>query len=160
MLVIVGGLVGYGFFKAFRNLNQEGSILLICADVSHYYSRPLLSTAFNKRKTSRQLVLTNVTKMADDLLITIRTHTTAIHIDAQNQQVCPIFPITVKSPICPLVICWNPQPDNTKAVWNIFGSEPNLTARLMLNQRMLGYILLGVCIFQKNALLKELNPLH
>ncbi|KAB0568517.1 FAD-dependent oxidoreductase [Pseudomonas palleroniana] len=68
------------------------------------------------------------------------------------------MPITVKTPICPLVV--SPPPRGTEGVWNVEGQGADIKALCRdADGRLLGYALTGSAVMEKLALNKELPPL-
>ncbi|WP_016971667.1 NAD(P)/FAD-dependent oxidoreductase [Pseudomonas tolaasii] len=68
------------------------------------------------------------------------------------------MPITVKTPVCPLVV--SPPPRGTVGVWSIEGQGADIKALCRdASGRLLGYALTGSAVMEKLALNKELPPL-
>ncbi|ARB28460.1 FAD-dependent oxidoreductase [Pseudomonas tolaasii] len=68
------------------------------------------------------------------------------------------MPITVKTPVCPLVV--SPPPRGTEGVWSIEGQGADIKALCRdASGRLLGYALTGSAVMEKLALNKELPPL-
>ncbi|MFP3493822.1 FAD-dependent oxidoreductase [Pseudomonas sp. SIMBA_059] len=68
------------------------------------------------------------------------------------------MPITVKTPICPLVV--SPPPRGTEGVWSVEGQGADIKALCRdADGRLLGYALTGSAVMEKLALNKELPPL-
>ncbi|NVZ59220.1 FAD-dependent oxidoreductase [Pseudomonas edaphica] len=68
------------------------------------------------------------------------------------------MPITVKTPICPLVV--SPPPRGTEGVWSVEGLGADIKALCRdASGRLLGYALTGSAVMEKLALNKELPPL-
>ncbi|WP_448653677.1 NAD(P)/FAD-dependent oxidoreductase [Pseudomonas fluorescens] len=68
------------------------------------------------------------------------------------------MPITVKTPICPLVV--SPPPRGTEGVWSVEGQGADIKALCRdASGRLLGYALTGSAVMEKLALNKELPPL-
>ncbi|MBI6562576.1 NAD(P)/FAD-dependent oxidoreductase [Pseudomonas synxantha] len=68
------------------------------------------------------------------------------------------MPITVKTPICPLVV--SPAPRGTEGVWSVEGQGGDIKALCRdASGRLLGYALTGSAVMEKLALNKELPPL-
>ncbi|AMS19322.1 pyridine nucleotide-disulfide oxidoreductase [Pseudomonas synxantha] len=68
------------------------------------------------------------------------------------------MPITVKTPICPLVV--SPAPRGTEGVWSVEGLGGDIKALCRdASGRLLGYALTGSAVMEKLALNKELPPL-
>ncbi|WP_397457606.1 NAD(P)/FAD-dependent oxidoreductase [Pseudomonas asplenii] len=68
------------------------------------------------------------------------------------------MPITVKTPVCPLVV--SPVPRGMEGVWTVEGQGADITALCRdASGRLLGYALTGGAVAQKLALNKELPAL-
>ena len=68
------------------------------------------------------------------------------------------MPITVKTPICPLVV--SPPPRGSEGVWSVEGQGADIKALCRdASGRLLGYALTGGAVMEKLALNKELPPL-
>ena len=68
------------------------------------------------------------------------------------------MPVTVKTPICPLVV--SPPPRGTEGVWSVEGQGADIkTLCRDATGRLLGYALTGTAVMEKLALNKELPPL-
>ncbi|MDT9629687.1 FAD-dependent oxidoreductase [Pseudomonas sp. JV449] len=68
------------------------------------------------------------------------------------------MPVTVKTPVCPLVV--SPPPRGTEGVWSVEGQGADIKALCRdANGRLLGYALTGNAVMEKLALNKELPPL-
>ncbi|AZP70200.1 FAD-dependent oxidoreductase [Pseudomonas poae] len=68
------------------------------------------------------------------------------------------MPVTVKTPICPLVV--SPPPRGTEGVWSVDGQGADIKALCRdASGRLLGYALTGTAVMEKLALNKELPPL-
>ncbi|KRP60282.1 NAD(P)/FAD-dependent oxidoreductase [Pseudomonas orientalis] len=68
------------------------------------------------------------------------------------------MPITVKTPVCPLVV--SPPPRGSEGVWSIEGEGADIKALCRdASGRLLGYALTGSAVMEKLALNKELPPL-
>ncbi|AZE75723.1 Rubredoxin-NAD(+) reductase [Pseudomonas synxantha] len=68
------------------------------------------------------------------------------------------MPITVKTPICPLVV--SPAPRGSEGVWSVEGQGADIKALCRdASGRLLGYALTGSAVMEKLALNKELPPL-
>ena len=68
------------------------------------------------------------------------------------------MPITVKTPVCPLVV--SPAPRGTEGVWSVEGQGGDIKALCRdASGRLLGYALTGTAVMEKLALNKELPPL-
>ena len=68
------------------------------------------------------------------------------------------MPITVKTPVCPLVV--SPVPPGYEGVWSVEGSGPDIKAVCRdADGKLLGYALTGEAVREKLALNKELHAL-
>lgn len=68
------------------------------------------------------------------------------------------MPITVKTPVCPLVV--SPPPRGTEGVWSVEGQGADIKALCHdANGNLLGYALTGSAVMEKLALNKMLPPL-
>jgi len=87
-IVIIGtGLAGYNIAKEIRKLDTETPLYLITADDGSFYSKPMLSTGFTKKKTAPELASANAGTMADQLKATIRTNTRVTSINPEAHTV-------------------------------------------------------------------------
>jgi rubredoxin-NAD+ reductase len=87
-LVIVGtGLAGYNLAKEFRKLDTETPMVLLTEDDGRFYSKPLLSTGFTRKKTADQLAMADAGRMAVQLNADIQTFTHVSSIDADHHWV-------------------------------------------------------------------------
>jgi len=84
-VVIIGtGLAGYMLAKEFRKLDQTTPLTLVTAHDGHFYSKPLLSTAFTNDRTPSALVASDVQTMAKQLNATIDTNCYVKTIDSEK----------------------------------------------------------------------------
>ena len=68
------------------------------------------------------------------------------------------MPITVKTPVCPLVV--SPPPRGREGAWTVEGQGTDIKALCRdTSGRLLGYALTGAAVMEKLALNKELPPL-
>ncbi|WP_122763981.1 NAD(P)/FAD-dependent oxidoreductase [Pseudomonas viridiflava] len=68
------------------------------------------------------------------------------------------MPVTVKTPVCPLVV--SPPPRGSEGVWSVEGQGADIKALCRDSSgRLLGYALTGTAVMEKLALNKELPPL-
>ena len=68
------------------------------------------------------------------------------------------MPITVKTPICPLVV--SPAPRGTEGVWSVEGQGADIKALCHSAEgQLLGYALTGGAVMEKLALNKQMPPL-
>ena len=87
IIVIGSGLAGYNLVKEFRKLDKENEILVVSQDDAHSYSKPMLSTAIAKGKLADELSMGDPGKVAGQLNISIRNHTTVDRIDPENKTI-------------------------------------------------------------------------
>ncbi|RAH37158.1 FAD-dependent oxidoreductase [Halomonas sp. SL1] len=81
-LTIIGsGMAGLGLARQVRTRQSERPITLITADGGEDYSKPLLSTGFAKRLPPDRLASRSALEAADQLGVTMRTHTRVEAID-------------------------------------------------------------------------------
>jgi len=85
IVVLGSGLAGYTLARELRKLNREVAITLVSRDSGDYYSKPMLSNAYTQGKDAAALVLTPAPQMAQQLDITLRTHTEVRGIEASAQ---------------------------------------------------------------------------
>lgn len=84
-LIIVGtGLAGYTLAREWRKLDPDGPLRMFSADDGAWYSKPMLSNAFDRGKTPQDLVLATAEQMAEELQAEIRTR-------------CPVEAIDLKA---------------------------------------------------------------
>ncbi|SCY31912.1 NAD(P)/FAD-dependent oxidoreductase [Nitrosospira sp. Nsp13] len=87
-VVIIGsGLAGYTVAREFRKLDAETSIQIISADHGGFYSKPMLSNALATGKTPLSILNANAEKMAEQLKMTIRSHSRVTAIDPSGKNV-------------------------------------------------------------------------
>ena len=81
VIIIGSGLAGYAVARELRRLTADQPMVLISADHSGFYSKPMLSNALSTGKTPESIINSDAEKMAAQLKIDIRPHTrvTAIH---------------------------------------------------------------------------------
>lgn len=84
IIIIGSGLAGYNVAREFRKLNSTAELILIANDAAAFYSKPMLSNALAKNKTSEELPIANAEKMAKDLNAKILKHTRVEKIDPEN----------------------------------------------------------------------------
>jgi rubredoxin-NAD+ reductase len=81
-IVIVGsGLAGYNTAKELRKLDQDTPLVVVTADSGHFYSKPMLSSAFASGKAPAQLAMNTPEQMAGQLAATVRPGTRVTAID-------------------------------------------------------------------------------
>ncbi|OOE58799.1 FAD-dependent oxidoreductase [Salinivibrio kushneri] len=87
-IVIVGtGLAGYTLAREIRKYDKSTSILMITADDGNSYSKPILSTGFQKEKTPDELVQFQADVMAERLDVELLTRSCVTGIDSESKQV-------------------------------------------------------------------------
>jgi rubredoxin-NAD+ reductase len=68
------------------------------------------------------------------------------------------MPITVKTPVCPLVV--SPPPRGLEGIWTVEGEGVNIKALCRdASGKLLGYALTGSAVMEKLALNRELPAL-
>jgi len=81
-VVVVGsGLAGFGVLRELRRLSPDARLVLVTLEDGHFYSKPALSTALAKGKTSETLVTTPAEKMIANLKLDARIGREAEAID-------------------------------------------------------------------------------
>lgn len=65
--IIGAGLAGYTLAREIRKLNKDCLLRIIAADNADFYSKPMLSNAFNSGKTPASLVMKSASAMALEL---------------------------------------------------------------------------------------------
>ncbi|WP_160153388.1 FAD-dependent oxidoreductase [Microbulbifer sp. ALW1] len=87
-IVIIGtGLAGYNLAREFRKQDTQTPLIMISADDGAYYSKPQLSTAFQKQRTPQDLMTSDARTMAMSLAAQILTFTRVLEINSAEQQV-------------------------------------------------------------------------
>jgi len=85
-VVIIGsGLAGYTVAREFRKLDAQTPIQIISADHGGFYSKPMLSNALATGKTPTSILNANAEKMAEQLKMTIRSHSRVMAIDPSSK---------------------------------------------------------------------------
>lgn len=84
IIIIGSGLAGYNVAREFRKLNTTKELIIIADDAAEFYSKPMLSNALAKNKTSKEIPIANAEKMAEDLNAKILKYTRVEKIDPQN----------------------------------------------------------------------------
>lgn len=87
IIIIGSGLAGYNVAREFRKLNTTTELILIADDDADFYSKPMLSNALVKNKTSKEIPIANAEKMAEDLNAKILKNTCIDKIDPGNHVV-------------------------------------------------------------------------
>lgn len=73
-VVIIGtGLAGYNLAREWRKLDGETPLVMISRDSGRSYSKPMLSTGFQKSKTDADLTMADAGTMAEQLNASIHT---------------------------------------------------------------------------------------
>ena len=87
-VVIIGaGLAGYTLAKEFRKLDSQTALHIITADDGHFYSKPMLSNALSKNKTTENLVTATAVEMAAQLNAVIWSNSCVKNIDTLTRSV-------------------------------------------------------------------------
>lgn len=88
-IVVVGsGLAGFGVLRELRRLSLDAKLTMVTLEDGHFYSKPALSTAFAKGKTSETLVTSNAEKMIAQLKLDARIGREAESIDRVSKALC------------------------------------------------------------------------
>lgn len=88
-IVIVGsGLAGFGILRELRRLSPEARLTMVTLEDGHFYSKPALSTALAKGKTSETLVTSSAEKMIAQLKLDARIGREAEAIDRAGKALC------------------------------------------------------------------------
>ncbi len=81
-LIIVGtGLGGYTLAREWRKLDADTPLLIFTRDDGHYYSKPMLSSAYTSNKPPDAIALGDAAAMASQLKAEIRTRVTVEDVD-------------------------------------------------------------------------------
>ena len=85
-IVIIGsGIAGYTLVKSIRMLDNKKPIVLITKDKGDYYSKPMLSNAFNKNQPLDDLVLMSGKEMAKNYLLELRHNCVVETVDTNKK---------------------------------------------------------------------------
>jgi rubredoxin---NAD+ reductase len=88
-IVVVGsGLAGFGVLRELRRLSPDARLTMVTLEDGHFYSKPALSTALAKGKTSETLVTSNAEKMIAQLKLNARIGREAESIDTKGKALC------------------------------------------------------------------------
>ena len=88
-IVVVGsGLAGFGVLRELRRLSPDAKLTMVTLEDGHFYSKPALSTALAKGKTSDTLVTSNAEKMIAQLKLDARIGRVAESIDRSGNALC------------------------------------------------------------------------
>ncbi|MBY6189619.1 FAD-dependent oxidoreductase [Microbulbifer agarilyticus] len=87
IIVIGTGLAGYQLAKELRKHDASTPLIMITADDGNSYSKPQLSTAFQKRRSPEQLVSYSAREMAETLQANILTFSKVSAIDTDAHTV-------------------------------------------------------------------------
>jgi len=86
-IVIVGsGLAGYTVAKEYRKLKSD-DVVLITQDDGAFYSKPMVSNALAKNKTSEQLVIASAVKMSEDNNLRVICNTSVSNINLAEKKI-------------------------------------------------------------------------
>ncbi len=92
-IIIIGtGLAGISVAKEFRKNDTLTPLILITQDDGHFYSKPLLSTAFQQGKSASDLIITDIAVLQTQLNATIMTFSNVTAMNTTTQT------ITVQTP--------------------------------------------------------------
>ena len=81
IIIIGSGLAGYNTAKELRKLDTEVPLVIIAADSSPFYSKPMLSNAIASKKTPAAIALNTPAQMAEQLKGSVRANTRIDAID-------------------------------------------------------------------------------
>ena len=88
-IVVVGsGLAGFGVLREWRRLSPDAKLTMVTLESGHFYSKPALSTALAKGKTSETLVTSKAEKMIVQLKLDARIGREAESIDRKSKALC------------------------------------------------------------------------
>jgi rubredoxin---NAD+ reductase len=88
-IVVVGsGLAGFGVLRELRRLSPDARLTMVTLEDGHFYSKPALSTALAKGKTSDTLITSNAEKMIAQLKLDARIGREAEAIDRAGKALC------------------------------------------------------------------------
>ena len=95
-IVIVGsGMAGYNVARELRKLDKAVPLTILSSDSAHFYSKPMLSSAFGTGKTPESIAMNTAEQMATQLNATVRPHVQvtaiepakhAVHLDQETLQ--------------------------------------------------------------------------
>lgn len=81
IIIIGSGLAGYNTAKELRKLDTAVPLVIIAADSSPFYSKPMLSNAIASKKTPAAIALNTPAQMAEQLKGSVRANTRIDAID-------------------------------------------------------------------------------
>ena len=81
IIIIGSGLAGYNTAKELRKLDTAVPLVIIAADSSPFYSKPMLSNAIASKKTPAAIALNTPAQMAEQLKGSVRANTRIDTID-------------------------------------------------------------------------------
>lgn len=81
IIIIGSGLAGYNTAKELRKLDTAVPLIIIAADSSPFYSKPILSNAIASKKTPAAIALNTPEQMAEQLNGSVRANTRVDAID-------------------------------------------------------------------------------
>ena len=85
--IIGSGLAAYTVAREFRKLDKKSPLRIITNDDGCFYSKPMLSNAFNEKKTPESLVITPADKMATQVNAEILNHTEVTQIHPEKHSI-------------------------------------------------------------------------
>ncbi len=91
LVILGGGLAGYGLLREFRKRDGETPVTLITADDGRVYSKPNLSNALSQGRAPAQLAAETAEQAAAKFNARILTHTRVGAIDPANKRVLAEF---------------------------------------------------------------------
>jgi rubredoxin-NAD+ reductase len=85
--IIGSGLAAYTVAREFRKFDKESPLRIITNNDGCFYSKPMLSNAFNENKTPESLVITPADKMATQVNAEILNHTEVTQIQPEKHSI-------------------------------------------------------------------------
>tara|TARA_Y100001936_G_scaffold217220_1_gene228997 strand:- start:10431 stop:11585 length:1155 start_codon:yes stop_codon:yes gene_type:complete len=87
IIIIGSGLAGYTVIREFRKLESEIPIIMLSKDHGGFYSKPMLSNALAKNKTSSTLLNSSAEKMAKQMQAVIRPFSKVVAINPSDKSI-------------------------------------------------------------------------
>lgn len=87
-IVIVGsGMAGYNVARELRKLDKAVPLTIVASDSAHFYSKPMLSSAFGTGKTPESIAMNTAEQMATQLNASVRPHVQVTAIESAKHVV-------------------------------------------------------------------------
>jgi rubredoxin-NAD+ reductase len=87
-LIIIGtGLAGYNLAREWRKLDSKTPLIIFSRDSARSYSKPMLSTGFQKSKSDTDLCMADAGKMAEQLQASIYSFSEVTNIDTDKRTI-------------------------------------------------------------------------